>query len=105
MTETWFDRLARAVERDPRSMREISTTAGCGPNYLQQLLRDRKEPGVDRFLRITSALGTASALYIMTGADFTREDEEFFRLVLGLPPRLRADALQFFRSLQVGEGN
>ena len=100
MSETWFDRLAKAVERDPRSLREISAAADCGPNYLQQMLRDRKEPGVERFLRITKALGTASALYIMTGTDFTREDEEFFRLVLNLPPQLRADAAAFFRSLQ-----
>lgn len=104
MSETWFDRLAIAIERDGRSLRAISQAANCGPNYLQQLMKDRKEPGVERFLKIVKALGTASALYVLTGVDLTRDDEEFFAVVLALKPEVRSEALGFFRALQAGEG-
>lgn len=105
MEETWFDRLAVAVGRDKRSMRKISMDANCGPNYLQQMMKDRKEPGVEHFLRIVNTLGTASALYVMTGADFTQDDEEFLRLALALRPPLREKALDFFRLLQDRAGS
>ncbi len=104
MAETWFDRLEVAIARDGRSYRAISQAAECGPNYLQQMMKDRKEPGVDRFLRIVKVLGTASALYILTGVDFTRADEDFFSAVLDLRPEAREKALDFFRSLQGHEG-
>lgn len=104
MSETWFDRLERAVKNDGRSLRAISLAAKCGPNFLQQMLRDRKEPGVDRLLSILNALGTASTLYVLTGQVFNDDDEEFLRLVLAIDPALRSEALSFFRALQAHEG-
>ena len=100
MSETWFDRFVYALGQDRRSMREISMAAGCGPNYLQQVVKDRKQPTVDRLLRVLNQLGTTSILYVLTGATFTEEDEEFFRLVLSLDPELRTEALNFFRAMQ-----
>lgn len=104
MGETWFDRLDSAVKRDGRSLRAISLAAKCGPNFLQQMMRDRKEPGVDRLLAILNTLGTASTLYVLTGKVFSRDDEEFLRLVLSIDPALRAEAMSFFRALQAHEG-
>ena len=103
MSETWFDRLQAAVQADGRPLREISLAAKCGVNYLQQIFKDRKEPGVDRLISILNVLGTGSTLYVLTGRTFTREDEEFLSLVLGLDPSLRDKALGFFHALQARE--
>lgn len=104
MSETWFDRLEKAVQRDGRPLRVISVEAGLGVNYLQQLLKNRKEPGVERFLLILKALGTASALYILTGREFTKDDEAFLKVALDLSPDARQRAGDLFRSLLDQEG-
>lgn len=99
MSETWYDRLEVAVKRDGRPLRVISQAAGLGVNYLQQLLKDRKEPGVERFMAILQQMGTASALYVLTGRDFTKEDEAFLKVALDLKPEARQRAGDLFRSL------
>jgi transcriptional regulator with XRE-family HTH domain len=99
MSETWFDRLEVAVKRDGRPFRVISQASGLGVNYLQQLLKDRKEPGVDRFMKILNELGTASAIYVLTGRDFTPEDETFIKAALNLDPKVRRKAHGLFRAL------
>ena len=104
MDDAWFDRLERAIKADGRSLRAISAAAHLSPNFCQQLLKDRKEPGITKLMAILDALGTASTLYVLTGREIMEADEEFFRLVLSLSPALRADALTFFRSLQAHEG-
>ena len=103
MENDWYDRLLRAIERDERSPRAISLAAGCGPNYLQQMMKDGKRPGVDRLLRILAALGSASSLYVLTGVEFTDEDEELFRAIANLDDDLKPEALSFFRKLQARE--
>lgn len=104
MSETWFDRLELAVKRDGRPLRVISTDAGLGVNYLQQLLKDRKEPGVERFMLILKALGTASSLYVLTGREFTKDDEGFLTVALNLKPAARARAADLFQSLLGQQG-
>ena len=104
MSETWFDRLEKAVKRDGRALRVISKEARCGENFLQQLLKDRKEPGVERFMAILNVLGTASTIYVLTGREFTEDDEAFIRVALNLDPDVRQRAAEFFRTLLEREG-
>lgn len=89
MDNSWYPRLLEAIERDPRSRTAISIAAGLGPNYLQQMIKDGKEPGANKLERLLAALGTASTFYIMTGIEAGPEDEEFLRVVLSAPPAMR----------------
>lgn len=100
MMDDWLQRLEKAIQDDGRSMRAISTAAKCGPNFVQQMLRDSKEPGADKLARILDTLGSDAALYVMTGIHMTEQDREFLRIITNLSGPLKADAMAFFRSLQ-----
>jgi hypothetical protein len=103
MDEDWLGRLKAAVESDGRSLRQISLAAGCGPNYLNQMFRDKKDPGVARFMDILGSLGTASALNVLTGADLSGSDGEFFRMMLNLKPSARAPMLELLTAMSQSE--
>jgi len=100
MSEEWFERLKVAIARDGRSLRQISLASGRGVNYIQQAMRDGKEVSASNLVRILDVLGSASALYVLTGLDLTREDEAVFRAVVDLPPEIRQSALKFLQDLQ-----
>lgn len=102
MEKHWLQRLLAAISEDGRSMRAISAAAGCGPNFVQQLVATGREPGADHLARILDTLGRDAALYVMTGVKITEADLEFIRLLEVLSPESRADAVRFFRSLQSG---
>jgi transcriptional regulator with XRE-family HTH domain len=52
----WRTRLEAAIEASDMSKREISIAAGLGENYVQQMLRDGKEPSVSSLIAIATAL-------------------------------------------------
>ena len=81
MSDKWLDRLHETLQDNPKSLRAISKAAGCGPNYLQQMLRNGKEPGADRLARILDVLGREKSLYVLTGIDISKEDRELFEIV------------------------
>lgn len=96
----WFTRLSKAIRDDGRDMKAISKAAKCGQNYVQQMLKDGKEPGIDRFIRILATLGRPASLHIILGAELTAQDEELIRLISGLSDKQKQTALEFFRSLR-----
>lgn len=98
MQDEWRDRLEKAIERDGRTLRDISLGAGLSHGYLHGILRDGKEPTLDRFLRICQELGLSSA-YALTGADVSFETEEVLRLIEGDQEARRA----FLALLRRGE--
>lgn len=100
MSKDWFTRFIEVIERDGRDMKAISLEAGCGQNYVQQMIKNGKRPGVDRLLAILNVLGSASAMYVLTGYEAAPEDQEFLRIVAGLDANLKDDALRLFRSLK-----
>lgn len=99
MQKTWLDRFREALEADQRSMREVSLKAGLGPNFVQQMLTNGKEPGIEKMIRLLNALGTGATLYVISGIEFSREDEGLLSAVLSLDPDLRQQASEFFASL------
>lgn len=103
MEKDWLNRLIAAIENDGRSMRAISIAAGCGPNFVQQMVRTGREPGADHLTRILDTLGRDAALYVMSGIKITEDDLDFLRAMQGLSAESRADALRFFRGLKAGE--
>ncbi len=104
MEKEWQKRFEARIEQDGRSARAISLAAGLGPNFVQQMLKTGREPGIDKFLAVLGAMGTSSALYVLTGQDFTEQDAEFLRLVGGMDPEMKAEALRFFQMLQARQG-
>lgn len=100
MDDNWFERFVIAVKRaEPRSMREISIAAKCGPNYIEQAINKRSNLRIEHFIRILNELGTASTLYIITGLEISAEAEKFLKVISDLDPDLREEALRFFEKL------
>lgn len=84
MDDTWRARLEEVLAADGRSMRAISLAAGFGPNFVQQMLKDRKDPSFPRLARVLSVLGTGATLYVTSGLRLSPEVETFLRIALSL---------------------
>lgn len=84
MDDTWRKRLREMVEADGRSYRAISLAAGFGTNYVQQMLKDKKEPSFPRLAKVLSVLGAGATLYVTSGLRLTVEVEMFLRIALSL---------------------
>jgi transcriptional regulator with XRE-family HTH domain len=74
MSDGWRSRIEDTIKRDGWSLREVSLRAGVSHGYLHGVLRDGKEPTLDRFLKICSAL-QLSAVYVLTGISIGQEDQ------------------------------
>lgn len=77
------------IEADGRSLRAISMAAGYGENYVQQMLKNRKQPSFPRLAKVLSVLGSSATLYVTSGLRLTPEAEQFLRLALSLDDRGR----------------
>lgn len=99
MENNWFDRLVEAIKADGRDMRTISLAAKCGPNYVQQMIKENKHPGVDRFIRIVNVLGATSAFQILTGQALSDADLEFLSTASKLDEDTKKKAVSLFRSI------
>lgn len=99
MSEGWFDRLREAIEASDKSMPEISLAAGRGRNYVQQMLKNRKQPGIENLLRILDALGSADAIYVLTGIQLTQETLDFVRVFEKIPDSQIDHALAVLRAM------
>lgn len=99
MENTWFDRLIEAIKADGRDMRTISLAAKCGPNYVQQMIKDNKHPGIDRFIRIVNVLGASKAFHILTGKALSDADLEFLATASQLDEDTKKQAVSLFRTI------
>jgi len=91
MKDAWFDRFLEAVQADPRGMRQISLDAGCGVNYVQQLVKNRKQPTVSRFASVLDVLGSAASTYVITGITISQEEQAILSLWRRLDKKARTD--------------
>lgn len=103
MDKNWFPRLVTAIDADPRSKRKLSLDAGLGPNFVQQMITNGKQPGADKLQALLDVLGYSQMIYILTGIEMTEEDEEAVKAILSLPPALRQRAKDLFLEIE-GEG-
>jgi transcriptional regulator with XRE-family HTH domain len=67
-SDAWRTRIEEAVREDGRSLRDISLAAGLSHGYLHGILRDGKEPTLDRFTKICKTLNVSLA-YALMGID------------------------------------
>lgn len=94
MTDGWFERLKIVIENDDRSLSKLSLEAGLGRNFVQQMLRDSKEPGTEKLKKILSTFPEATAIFVLVGIEIDESDLAFLRALKKLPPDLRRDAAQ-----------
>ena len=90
-------RLQAVVDADGRSLRDISLAAGLSHGYLHGILRDDKEPTLDRFQLVCKEMGV-SATKILLGVDVSPEAEAIMKL-LDADPDVRAAVLALLERL------
>lgn len=84
-------------------MRAVSIAAGCGPGYLHGILKDEKEPTIERLLRICSELGV-SLTYVILGIELTQAQERLLLLLSDIPDEQKRLLLDLAESLARGNG-
>lgn len=99
MNTGWYERFVGAIRDDGRDYTAISKAAGLGQNYVQQMIKNGKRPTVDKFLAILNVLGSASAIFVLTGYERDQESEDIMRAFAAMDPALRDDASRFLRAL------
>lgn len=66
-------------------MRAISKAAGgLGPNYVQQMLKDEKDPTFPRLAKVLKVLGPGATLYVTLGLRLTPDLAAFLQYALSL---------------------
>lgn len=96
MMPDWRERLITAVDADSRSDRAISLAAKLGPNFVNQLRNNAKEPGIKSILKLAGELGV-STTYLFLGSDLTPRDEEYIALLKAWPEAERDAFLAILR--------
>ena len=99
MDKRWINRLVERIESDGRSYNEISAQAGLGRNFIQQMIKYKKEPGADKLSRILNVLGDDASFYVILGVSISKEDIQFLQLFSSLPRQTRNAALDMFRTI------
>lgn len=72
--DAWRERIEAAIQKDGRSYREVSLAAGLSHGYVHGILKDDKEPTLDRFIRLCQVLNL-SVSYALLGANISRQAE------------------------------
>lgn len=103
MRDEWFDRLEALIKSDGRSYRKLSEDAGCGPNFVQQLIKDRKDPRASQLSKLLKALGPDAASFVVTGFRFTDADIKFLETINSLDQSGRQAALLVLQRMQSQE--
>lgn len=75
MDDDWRSRLREMIEKDPRSLRELSRAVGAGPNFVQQLLKSSRAPAFPRLMKVLSELGPTATFYVISGVVADREKQ------------------------------
>ena len=100
MNESWLTRLKALIEADGRSLRQVSIDAGLGPNFVQQMLKDGKDPTIEKLQAVLLALGQDKLLFVMTGVDLSPSDIEFLRLLKAAPENVRGSIRQILDAVK-----
>lgn len=99
----WRERLKECIEKDGRSLRSLSLAAKHGPNFVQQLLKNEKDPGFQKLADLLSVLGADATVYVTTGVRLGTPDQ--LRATLeanGLPKNELATVLEIIRRFTPG---
>ena len=76
MGNGWRERLREAIAESGQSKRALSQATGFGENYVQQLLKDEKDPSFPRLAKLLSILGASATLYVILGMKSSKEEAQ-----------------------------
>lgn len=96
--DTWRERLEAEIIAQGRSLRSVSEKAGLGANYVYSILREGKEPSIERLLEICNVLDVSMSK-ILKGIEITPAEEEYLELLQSAPEELRQNVLGILRSV------
>lgn len=99
----WRIRLMACIEEEGRSLRSISLQAGLGQNYLNQMVSDRKEPGIEVVRRLCDVLNV-SVTYIVTGNELSKLDEELLAILADIDVEAKKHLRDFLRTVSIASG-
>jgi transcriptional regulator with XRE-family HTH domain len=99
MTDTWFKRLKAEIQSSGKDYKELSKAAKLGPNYVQQLMKNDKQPTVDKFLAIMNVIDRSKIMYVLTGRSATAEDQQFLDAVQHLSDEQKRATADYLRLL------
>jgi transcriptional regulator with XRE-family HTH domain len=88
MKETWRDRIETLLADRNLSMRSVSMRAGLGENYLVGIMREGKDPSIERIIKVADALNVSLA-WLLYGMEIGPEEEKLLRLFARLPEKQR----------------
>ena len=88
MSQTWRDRLERALKDRHISKRAASLAAEMGPGYVHSILSEGKEPTVENLIKVCVANGVSPTAVIF-GYAVTPEIEELSRLYEAAPDQTK----------------
>lgn len=103
MNEDWLDRLVDLIKADGRGMKPLSRAAGLGENFIQQMIKDRKVPSIEKLMAILDVLGGTSAIYVLTGFKLSSEDLEIIKLFSNSDERRKKALLTLLQDFQSDE--
>lgn len=72
-----------AMKDDGKSLSQMSLDAGFGRNYVQQLIKNKKQPTLPKITALLDLLSDDQAIYVMTGLRITTDDLEMLRVLSG----------------------
>ena len=84
MDDSFRERLSGAIERAGKSARRVSLDAGLGPGYVHSIIKERKDPTIDKLIAICDAI-PISLMYVVYGVDASPHDIEILRALRDHP--------------------
>lgn len=96
----WLVRLIDEIDKRKVSYRQISISAGLGPNFISQMADEEKwkEPLLSKVTKICATLDI-DLTYIVTGVHMTQREEEILRLLAKLDDQRQEHLLGLIRPL------
>lgn len=86
-------------------MRALSIAAGRGPNFISQMIKDKKQPGADNLAQILEHFTQEDSLYVITGLRLSADELELITAVSALSVDSRRVFLEFLETLKDPQEN
>lgn len=71
----WRIRLEAAIEAAGKSKRAVSIASKLGPGYVHSILREGKDPTIEKLMAVCDAIPVSLA-HVLYGFDITPEDAD-----------------------------
>lgn len=82
--EAMRQRLKDAIDEAGKSARAVSLAAGLGPGYVHSILKEGKDPTIERLMAVCKAV-PVSPVWILYGLDVEPEDVDIIRAMRDSP--------------------